>query len=274
MAPTVGVIRGELTYAEEHALSGDARAFVALVEGTAGPSAGTIVTSQLISPTGEQPVAFQLLYPLDTTSSDHKYYLWAGIADGDLAWVTPIGVAVRAPWPVTEGIELPLKFRPDLLKAAVSGTIAGVGLDSARDPMAYGTALIVRVDTGETIGFQLISPTGAAPVPFSVPYDPTTLDPNADYVVRGSIWDGTTLWAVNAGVPVITKDNARSNVVLTVTAVVQPVTPSPTPTPAASPAPEPVPAADGGPGLLTILVLLGLAALGLGGVIAFAKSRG
>ena len=244
-----------------------------LVEGTAGPQAGTIIASQFIQPTGDQPVAFQLLYPLDATSADHKYYLWAGITDGDLAWATPIGVAVKAPWPLTEGVELPLKFRPDLLKAAVSGTIAGVGLDSARDPSAYATALIVRVDTGETVGFELISPTGAAPIPFSVPYDPTALDPNASYVARGSVWDGTVLWAVGAGVPVITNGNARSNVVLTVTAVPQPTpTAAPSPTPAASPAPETKPA-DGGPGVLTILVLLALAVLGVGALAAYLKAR-
>ena len=98
---------------------------------------------------------------------------------------------------------------------------------------------------------------GAVPVPFSVPYDPTTIDPNADYVAQGSIWDGSTTWLTSAGVPVITKDNARSNVVLTVTPV---PTPSPTaaPTPAPSPAVEPPPVDNGG-GSLPILLILGLA---------------
>jgi hypothetical protein len=104
-----------------------------------------------------------------------------------------------------------------------------------------------------------------------VPYDPTALDPNADYVARGSVWDGAALWAVSAGVPVITRDNARSDVVLTVTAVPQP-TPAPSPTPAASPSPVPT-TGDGSPGILTILVVLGLAVLGLGAVLAAFKSR-
>ena len=97
----------------------------------------------------------------------------------------------------------------------------------------------MKVSTGETVGFQLITPVGAVPVPFSVPYDPATIDPNADYVARGSIWDGSTLWTTGTGVPVITKDNARSNVILTVTAV-----PTPTPTPTAAPTPAPSPAVD------------------------------
>jgi carbohydrate-binding DOMON domain-containing protein len=99
-----------------------------------------------------------------------------------------------------------------------------------------------------------------------VPYDPGAIDPNADYVARGSIWDGSTLWTTATGVPVITKDNARSNVILTVTAVpVATPTPTAAPTPAPSPAVDPQPADNGG-GTLPILLILGLAVIG--GVVA------
>jgi uncharacterized lipoprotein YbaY len=246
---------------------------VVLVEGQGGPNEGNIITSASIRDPGPIPVAFELAYPMSAVSSGTSYYLYAGIQDGDQAWVTPVGVAVKAPWPLTEDVELPLAYRPDLLKGAVSGTITGVGLDPARDPEAYGTALIVKVSTGETVGFQLITPVGAVPVPFSVPYDPTTIDPNADYVARGSIWDGTQLWTTAAGVPVITKDNARSNVILTVTAVptaVPTASPTAAPTPAPSPAVEPPPADNGG-GSLPILLILGLAAIG--GVVALVVYR-
>ena len=169
--PDTGLIRGTLTYNEDHELTDEARAVVLLVEGSTGPTSGNIVASVLIDDPTE-PVPFELAYPWTAIQDDTTYRLYAGIADGELAWVTPIGVVVDVPQPEISGVELPLLFRPDLLKAAVTGTITGVGLDPARDPEAYGTALIIRVDTGETIGFQLISPTGAAPVPFSVPYDP------------------------------------------------------------------------------------------------------
>ena len=239
---------------------------VLMVEGTGGPKEGNVITSVSIRDPGQVPVAFELAYPMSAVTTGASYYLYAGIQDGDQAWVTPVGVAVKAPWPLTEGVELLLAYRPDLLKGAVSGTITGVGLDPARDPEAYGTALIVKVSTGETVGFQLITPVGAVPVPFSVPYDPATIDPNADYVARGSIWDGTTLWTTDAGVPVITKDNARSNVILTVTAVpVATPTPTAAPTPAPSPAVDPQPADNGG-GTLPILLILGLAVIG--GVVA------
>ena len=163
--------------------------------------------------------------------------------------MTPIGVSVDVPQATIENVELPLKFRPDLLKAAVAGTITGVGLDAAKDPEAYGTALVIRVNTGETIGFQLISPTGAIPVPFSVPYDPATVVPEADYVSRGSIWDGTTLWNTDTSTPVLTKDNARNGVVMTVTAV-----PSPTPPRRPRRCPTPAPPANNGIPWLRVLI--------------------
>ena len=274
-APDTGIIKGTLTYAEDHEPSPDARAVVLMVEGMGGPREGNVIASVSIRDPGPIPVAFELAYPMSAVSTGTSYYLYAGVQDGDQAWVTPVGVAVKAPWPLTEGVELLLAYRPDLLKGAVSGTLTGVGLDPARDPEAYGTALIVKVSTGETVGFQLITPVGAVPVPFSVPYDPSAIDPGADYVARGSIWDGSTLWTTAAGVPVITKDNARSNVILTVTAVptaVPTTAPTVAPTPAPSPAVEPPPADNGG-GSLPILLILGLAAIGCAVALLVYRNR-
>ena len=194
----MGVIRGTLTYGEDHELTDEARAIVVLVAGAGSPDAGSVIASTVMDDPGAQPVAFELLYPLDATTAGTSYYLWGGIADGDLAWVTPIGVAVNAPWPLTEGVELPLEFRPDLLKAAVSGTITGVGLVTD-SPAAYATALIVHVETAEAIGFQFISPAGAAPIAFAVPYDPDDIDEDADYVVSGTVFDGTNAWRTVTG---------------------------------------------------------------------------
>ena len=159
---------------------------------------------------------YQLAYPFALVDDKDAYRVYSGIVDGDSAWVTPTGVAVDVPQPEITGVKLQLEYRPDLLKGAVSGTITGVGLDPAQDPESYGTSLVIDVNTGATIGFQLISPAGNVPIPYSVPYDPSMITQNAAYVARGSVWDGTTLWNSPAGVPVITNDNPKSNVVLTV----------------------------------------------------------
>ena len=203
-------------------------------------------------------MAFELAYPFSQIKSGDTYRLYAGIVDGDLAWVTPIGVQVAVPQPLIEGVVLPLEYRPDLLKAAVTGTITGVGLDPARDPDSYGTSLVIEVNTGATIGFQLIEPAGAAPVPYSVPFDPSTITPNADYVARASVWDGTTLWNTPVGVPVITNSNPKSDVVLTVTPG---VTPNPSPSPSPS-APAPGGSDNGTVILLAILAIIILVVIG------------
>jgi len=259
-APTTGTIKGTLTWAENHELTATAHAVVILVSGTAGPSAGRTIASTEFTDPGPQPVAWELAYPFSALEDGETYRLYAGIVDGDLAWVTPIGVPVQTGVALVEGVELPLAFRPDLLKGAVTGTINGVGLDSGSDPEAWGTASLVDLTSGETVGFQFIEPTGAAPVPYSIPYDPAAVNPNADYVVVGSIWDGTTQWLSTAGVPVLTKDNARTDVQLTVTAVAAP-TPTATPAPTATTAP--VAPADSGGGIGSILIVL----LVIGGVI-------
>ena len=87
------------------------------------------------------------------------------------------------------------------------------------------------------------------------------------------MWDGTTLWAMDSGVPVITKDNARSGVVLTVTEAVTPgasASPiAPTPAPSAAPAP----AEEGKLNGFAIFVVIGLGILALVGVLAYLRSR-
>ena len=103
---------------------------------------------------------------------------------------------------------------------------------------------------------------------YSIPYDPATVNPNADYVVVGAIWDGTTQWLSTAGVPVLTKDNARSDVQVTVTAV---ATPAPTATPVPTPAPTAAPVAPadsgGGSGPILLILLVIAGAIGVGAYV-------
>ena len=62
------------------------------------------------------------------------------------------------------------------------------------DPEAYWTSILIDTNTGATVGFQMISPIVAQPIPFSSPFDTSTIDRTATYVAHGSMWDGTTLW--------------------------------------------------------------------------------
>jgi uncharacterized lipoprotein YbaY len=248
-----------------------------LVEGKSGPDDGNVITSTSITDPGDQPVAFTLTYQMSSINAGAPYRVYAGLTDGDLAWVTPVGVAVPVPQqPAIKNLEVPLQFRPDLLKGAVSGVIVADGLDAAASEESYASALVIRVDTGETVGVQVIQPISNSPIEFSVPYTPGDIDPDADYIARSTIWDGTQLWSSDDA-PVITQDNPKAGVVLTMTAAPTP-TPTPTPTAAPTPSPEPTPdpgATGGGDGFpwISVLLVAALAVLGTGAVIAWQRSR-
>jgi uncharacterized lipoprotein YbaY len=205
-----------LSYDETHQLTSDARAVVFLVDVTVGPNAGTVVASVAMKDPGALPIPFQLTYPLSAVAAANEYQVFAGIVDGDSAWATPTGTSVPVPRQQVGGVNLELEYRPDLLKGAVTGTISGDGLQPITDPDAYGTSILIEASTGETVGFQMIEPIASDPIPFSAPFNPSTIDQSATYVARGSVWTGTTLWNTPTGVPVITNGNPKSGVVLTV----------------------------------------------------------
>jgi uncharacterized lipoprotein YbaY len=250
-----------------------------LVEGKSSPSADNVITSTTMTDPGDQPIEFTLSYAMASVEDGKPYRVYAGLTDGDLAWVTPIGVAVQVPQePVIKDLEIPLEFRPDLLKGAVSGVIVADGLDAAGADDTYASALVIRVDTGETVGVQVIQPISTSPIEFAVPYDPRQIDPDADYVTRATMWDGTSMWS-SGDEPVITNDSPKAGVVLTMTAAPTP-SPPPEATPTAEPSPTPAPTpdpggADSGGGFpwIPVLVVAALAVVGASAVIAWQRSR-
>ena len=189
-----------------------------LVDVTVGANAGTVVASVAMPNPGPQPIAFQLAYPFAVVDASNTYQLFAGIVDGDSAWATPTGTSVPVPRQEIGGVTLDLSYRPDLLKGAVTGSITGDDLGPITDPDAYGTSILIDTATGQTVGFQMIEPITAEPIPFSAPFNPSAIDQSATYIARGSVWTGTTLWNTPTGVPVITNGNPKSGVVLTVVA--------------------------------------------------------
>jgi uncharacterized lipoprotein YbaY len=268
-APATGVIRGTLTWAETHVPSAAARAVVMLVQAGATPSAGSALAVDVIDNPGPKPIAFELSYALADAAPGTSWRLVAGLVDGDLAWVTPAGVSVEVPKPLVEGVELTLLYRPDLLKGAVTGTLTGSGLDTS-SPASYATVLLIRADTGEPVGFQLISPAGPTPIAYAAPYNPVGIDPASGYVIRGSAWDGTATWTTPLDVPVLTQGNPSSNVPLALERVAPPV---PTPSAVASPSATAAPVStDGGGGSVGWVAAL-LALVVLGGVAVYAVMR-
>jgi uncharacterized lipoprotein YbaY len=194
---------------------------------------------------GPIPISFRLAYDATKIDPNHTYSVQASIVDGTAAWATAGGSLVITKGNPTSDIPLTLTYRPNLLKGAVTGDLTGVGI--APSTGAYGVAVLVDPGNGSTLGIQYLPAVTAVPAAFSVPFDPTTIDQSADYVVQGAIVDGPARWTNTTGVPAITKGNPLSGLQVVLTS--------------ATPAPAPIPEEDSGSRIgswLLLLILLGI----------------
>jgi uncharacterized lipoprotein YbaY len=234
---------------------------VALVDTTPGDQQGSVLASSLLPSPGPKPVAFKLAYDRSAATGG-SYRVVAALIDGDLAWLNNQGVAVPVPQPVIEDVAVPLTFMPDLLKANVTGTIVGSGLNGSGSPTSYATVMVIEHDSGRIIGFGASTPIGAAPVPFVVPYSLADIDHGAVYTAEATAWDGTVHWSSTGPTPVITSGAPTAGVAVNVTAG---LAPTPPPTTAPSPSPAPIAPVDTGIGLggWILLVALVIAAAAL-----------
>ena len=239
------MLTGTLSYSEPHTPSAQAVAVVALVDGSAAPTEDTVIAVTRMSDPGSIPISFRLAYDATKIDPNHTYSVQAAIVDGTAAWATAGGSLVITKGNPTSGIPLTLTYRPNLLKGAVTGDLTGVGI--APSIGAYGVAVLVDPGNGATLGIQYLPTVATVPAPFSVPFDPTTIDQSADYVVQGAIVDGPAKWTNTTGVPAITKGNPLSGLQVVLTS--------------ATPAPAPVPEEDTGSRIgswVLLLILLGV----------------
>ncbi|MFN8629163.1 MAG: YbaY family lipoprotein [Chloroflexota bacterium] len=205
--PAEGTISGTVTWGERHVPTNASRLLVALLDTSSGDGAGRVITSQVLANPGMQPVVFSLSYArADLPAGDH-YRVVAALLDGDLAWLNRDGVAVPVPEPAISGVVVPLSFKPDLLKAQVSGIVTGDGLDGAAAATSYASVVLLNETTGEILGYDAVSPIGAAPIAFSIPYSLTDIDQGGNYIVSATAWDGTRPWTQTQFARVITKGN-------------------------------------------------------------------
>ncbi len=273
-SPITGPVAGTLTFREPYKLTGDALAVVVLVKGTATATESSIVVSEIDRDISKVPYSFSLDISDVKIDPAKTYTIQATIIDGPEAWVTGQGVKVLTKGNPTD-VDVTLTYRPDLLKADVTGQITAVGLDLSAD--AYSMAVLIDAETGDSLGIDVRTVTDGLPVRFAIPYTITAINKNDDYVVTGEVGDQGMTWRNAAGVPVITNGNPTSGVQVVVTEVVTP-SPSPSPSPTATPSPSPV-ASPSEPvettgtssgNLLAIIILLAIVAA----VAAFFIARG
>jgi uncharacterized lipoprotein YbaY len=247
-------------------------AVVALVEGKGKATSSPIVSTQIIDPAGQAPIAFRVTYDPSRLAPDAVYTIPAGLFDGEQAWVTSKGIPVITNG-VQSGVDVTLSYRPDVAKGEVTGSVTGVGI--SLEPDATSVSVLIDVDTGLSLGVDLTYPT-SLPAPFAVPFAVSDLQEDGTYVVQAELTSGNTSYANAAGVPVITNGHPLSGVQVVVSEVaVASPSPSPSPVPTASPppAPEPDRGLDGGTLLLPLLVIGALILLG-GLLLARSKDDG
>jgi uncharacterized lipoprotein YbaY len=265
-------VSGTLIYREPAQLTDQAVASIAVVQ-VIGRNATVVVVGKLqITNPGQVPIVFDV--PLDQAALDPTVdaELWAIITDGEKAWVTAEGVAVATNGAPSQGVVVPLTFRPDLAEGEVTGNIVGAGPDLSADAIAI--TWVLDATTLAIVGFDDVNASGLDPIPFSVAFSVSNLEINQDYIASSFVYDGDNTWTNAVGVPVITNGNPLSDVTVTVAQVTPFASASPgasvAPTPAATPAPVP-PAGGGGIDPLVLVLLLVVVGAVAAGVIVYMR---
>jgi len=233
---------------------------VVLVAGTGTPNTDTIAGSQVVSPVGQQPIAFKVPFKSKDIDPDLTYTIQAQVQDGDHNWQTSGGVHVLTKGNPKSNVAVPLAYQADLLKGEVTGQITGVGVELEQG--AYSGAALIRVDTGEIVGIDTSVNPGSTPIPFLLAFDPADIDPSADYVVEAKIVSGDRTWMSAVGTPVITMGNPLTDVTVSVAEEQQ-----------LEASPAAAPEEEGGTPLWLILLVIALAVGLIVALVGWLRSR-
>jgi uncharacterized lipoprotein YbaY len=217
------------------------------------------------------PVKFSIDLDGVTIDPATTYTIQATIIDGENAWATGRGVPVLTKGNPSSNIAIPLDYRPDLIKGAVSGQITGADVQVGAN--GYAMAVLLDPATGDSLGNDVRSITAGLPVPFTIGFTVTDIVPTDSYVVTAEVGDGTSTWRNAGGVPVITNGNPKAGVQVPVTAVsVASPSPAPTVSPSPSPPPTPTPPGIGTSGNLMLWIIL-VALVGAAAAFLVARNR-
>jgi uncharacterized lipoprotein YbaY len=200
------------------------------------------------------PIAFTLPYSSATIDPKTTYTIVAAIQDGDRTWTTAGGTPVVTKGAPTSGLDLVLIYRADLAKGNVTGSISGVDIELSAN--AFSATVLLDLTNETAVGLDVNLAPGAVPIPFTVTFDPATINQQGSYVVTAGIIDGSSKWGNDTGVPVITNGNPITNITVPVAALG-----------------TTTPPADSGLGALgTIIGIIGIAAL-IAAAVVFIRSR-
>ena len=207
-------------------------AIVTIIDQTADPAAGAVIGQQRIEATA-LPVDFAVVVDAATIDPTHAYALFATLIAGTTTYQNTIGEPVITGGP-SKGIALVLPPVAATPSATLTGTFS-VPAGTVLGAGAVQIAALIKVETGTVESRQVVpvaDPT--APLTWTIGYDPSVIDPAANYVIKGGVVDGATVWENRAGVPAITGGTAA-------TAIDVPLTAAATGIPGVSPSPSVVP---------------------------------
>ena len=167
------------------------------------------------------PVAFELGYDPATIDQNKAYIFDARIIDNNLlTFSSANGVPVLTQGaPVTD---VTLDLVAATTDAPPTGTITGSVTTDVPAPLDANAALYVDFRVAGSTGDPIVTISQTLggtqfPIPFEVPFDAASIDPNTDYVVGARILLGDeVLYASAVGVPVITKGAPTTDVVVNI----------------------------------------------------------
>ncbi len=248
IAAATSSVSGSLTYRERIALTPAAVAIVTIVDTTATPDAGVVIGQQRIDAPSGVPIDFSVLVDAATIDPTHAYALFASIVDGSSIWQNAVGEPVITGGP-TKGIDLVLTGLPATPSAIIGGVIVPPS-DAVIGPSAVAVTALIKVETGTLVDRQVRPITDPTDLSFAIGFDPSLIDPTVDYVIKGGIVDGSTVWQNRAGAAAI-HDGAPINTVnlpVTLAPTGLPVgSPGPSAAPSLTPAPTATPASTANP---------------------------
>jgi hypothetical protein len=266
------VVTGQASYKEPFTLSGDSVLTVVAVQVSSGEVV-VVGKTEILKP-GQVPISFSVTLDPNLLDTTKNTTLWASLVDGTAAWTSDGGVPVATNGAPSEGVAVPLTFRPDLIEGEVTGAITNLPSDVSLS--AWAMAVVLDKDGESVLGLISGPIYGSTFVGFEVPFLVADVDRGATYVAVGAVFDDTRTFHSPGGVPVITNGNPYSGIELPMIAAGPTATPTPSATPSAAPtaaaSATPVatasPTSSSGSGTgLDPIVLAGLLGLVIVGVI-------
>jgi uncharacterized lipoprotein YbaY len=169
------------------------------------------------------PVAFEIGYDASTIDPNKAYILDARVIDNnELTFRAADGVPVLTQGSPVNDVEIPMVGEGTGSAGGGGGLLNGV--ITTDQPSVLDAAATWYVDLREagTTGDPMVTVSSVLggtqfPIPFEVPFNPASIDPNKNYVVGARILLGDqVLYASAVGVPVLTQGAPSTGVVVNI----------------------------------------------------------